>query len=101
MISSTMGYLYVLINPAMPKGVVKVGRTKDPRQRLSGYPKGSRYVYISPRLVDCHSSESALLSKMKRDIELYTGNEYFLCKESVALKYIHDLLDCDPCPMRT
>ena len=96
----TAGHLYILRHSEMPPSVLKVGRTKNPKQRLSAYPRGCAYLYLSPELVDCHASESLLLEAMKTRYPVYTGKEYFVCDEGGAREVMCSLVECDPCPMR-
>lgn len=79
----TRGFVYVLINPAMP-GLAKVGKTtRTPAQRLAelssatGVPSPFILAYEQP-VADCHAAEQFVHSELeRRGCRLSEGREFF------------------------
>ena len=78
-----LGFVYVLINPAMP-GLAKVGKTtRTPAQRLAelssatGVPSPFILAYEQP-VADCHAAEQFVHSELeRRGCRLSEGREFF------------------------
>lgn len=75
------------------ENVYKLGKTVNPKQRLSSYPKGSKVILVLP-CTDCNVAESSLLSIFDRvftkriDIgsEYYEGNIGSMAK--IVMRYV-------------
>jgi hypothetical protein len=60
------------------ESIYKLGKTRNPKTRLSSYPNGSR-VYLLTKCVDCDKTEKDLLEKFRDKFVHKTdiGKEYF------------------------
>ncbi len=75
------------------ENVYKLGKTVNPKQRLSSYPKGSKVILIIP-CSDCDVAESSLLSLFDRfftkrkdiGVEYYEGDIGSMAK--MVMRYI-------------
>lgn len=96
------GYIYILTNPEMERGILKIGQTgQDPSRRLRGYPAGSNFIktfYCSDRF----DAEKNLISHFQSNFTLVKPfREYF---RGDGEKMIHEFdVICNetPCPMET
>lgn len=85
-------YVYLLYSPYVGKGVLKVGLTKHPQQRLYGYPRGSFYLILFA-CTNCRYMEGivksrfAALFRQRREF----GTEYFECDYGIAIKEFTDV----------
>ncbi len=71
----------------------KIGKTVDPKERLSSYPKGSR-VYFLVKVKDCHRAEQELIGRFDekfRRMKEY-GKEYFEGNVDVMIEEIVNYL---------
>lgn len=62
--------------------IYKIGKTKNIKNRLNGYPKGSKLLFTMP-CKDCNESEKLILNYLKNNDKYIHaksyGNEYFKC----------------------
>ncbi len=78
----TQGFLYVLLNPAMP-GLLKVGKTtRDPSDRVAelssatGVPSPFVLAYQQP-VIDCHAAEKWVHGELERAGHRVADNREF------------------------
>lgn len=79
--SSSTGYLYLLRHAGiLNTHVYKIGRTKNPRKRLSNYPKGSFFI-LTLNVYDYKIEEQKLIKILSKTPgitrRLDIGNEFF------------------------
>jgi hypothetical protein len=77
--------------------IYKIGKTKNIKNRLNGYSKGSKLLF-SIACKDCTESENKILNFLKHN-EKYIhakeyGNEYFQCNLSDLISDIYNLIIC-------
>ncbi|AUF82465.1 T5orf172 domain-containing protein [Tetraselmis virus 1] len=93
------GYLYLLLNPNLPKGVLKIGRTKNLDRRLAEYPRGCKYIDTFGICVDVFSAETSLKHEFVSKFDIYKGNEYFRGNTDEMRSIFTNFCTEDPTPM--
>ena len=78
--------------------IYKIGKTKNIKNRLNGYSKGSKLVFSMP-CNNCTESENKILNYLKNTESKYRhakeyGNEYFQCDLHDLISDIYNLIHC-------
>lgn len=73
---NTAGYLYIILDDYPASKWIKVGKTKDPKKRLSDYNRNLPedrivFTYLSVKLYDRHEAERMLLSQLRNMQKTY------------------------------
>jgi hypothetical protein len=75
--------------------IYKIGKTKNIKNRLNGYNKGSQLLYTIP-CNDCSRMETIILNYLKSNNNYIQakeyGNEYFICDLNILINDIHTLV---------
>ena len=77
--------------------IYKIGKTKNIKNRLNGYSKGSKLLF-SIACKNCTESEKHILNFLKEDKKYMHakeyGNEYFQCNLDDLISDIYNLIQC-------
>lgn len=91
-------YIYIIHERTFVKinaNIYKIGKTKNIKNRLNGYNKGSQLLYTIP-CNDCSRMETIILNYLKSNNNYIQakeyGNEYFICDLNILINDIHTLV---------
>ena len=92
---SVPGYLYVLHNECYKyygKDFFKLGRTKDPKQRMNGYRTPfvdkSEFLYVSTERFDNSIAAEHILFSILKSYRIHPKREFFNCSVQLAIDTI-------------
>ena len=91
-------YIYIIYERTFVKtnaNIYKIGKTKNIKNRLNGYSKGSKLLFTIP-CNDCSLMETIILNYLKSNnnyiqVKEY-GNEYFSCNLTNLINDIHIII---------
>ncbi len=96
--SNNNEYIYIIHERTFVKtnaNIYKIGKTKNIKNRLSGYSKGSKLLFIIP-CINSTIMEKIILNYLKENSEYIQakeyGNEYFICELNNLINDIHILV---------
>ena len=91
-------YIYIIHERTFVKtnaNIYKIGKTKNIKNRLNGYNKGSKLLFTIP-CNDCSRMETIILNYLKSNNNYIQakeyGNEYFICDLNILINDIHTLV---------
>ena len=91
-------YIYIIHERTFVKtnaNIYKIGKTKNIKNRLNGYNKGSQLLYTIP-CNDCSRMETIILNYLKSNNNYIQAkeyvNEYFICDLNILINDIHTLV---------
>lgn len=89
------GYLYILHNECYKyygKDFFKLGRTKDPRQRMNGYRTPfvdkSKFLYVSATIFEDSIAAEFILFSILNSYRIHPKREFFNCSVQLAVDAI-------------
>ena len=91
-------YIYIIHERTFVKtnaNIYKIGKTKNIKNRLNGYSKGSKLLFTIP-CIDSTIMEKIILKYLKENNEYIQakeyGNEYFICELNNLMNDIYNLV---------
>ena len=91
-------YIYIIHERTFVElnaNIYKIGKTKNIKNRLNGYSKGSKLLFTIP-CNDCSRMETIILNYLKSNNNYIQakeyGNEYFICDLNILINDIHTLV---------
>ena len=95
---NNIDYIYIIHERTLVKtnvNIYKLGKTKNIKNRLNGYSKGSKLLFTIP-CNDCSKMEIIILNYLKSNNNYIQakeyGNEYFICDLKSLIDNIHTLV---------
>ena len=96
--SNNNEYIYIIHERTFVKtnaNIYKIGKTKNIKNRLNGYSKGSKLLFTIP-CIDSTIMEKIILKYLKENNKYIQakeyGNEYFICELNILMNDIHTLV---------